>query len=716
MKICTDTASIFVMLLGVVIQCRFGASDVVECDHERQEDRGRRCFKTCESDKDCISSKKKCLCDGKCGQSCINPNLRCLPETLTITDGKVSIAPFNRFGAIASYSCEEGYILVGLHARVCQGDETWMGEAPRCEPNHGFIGQNQDCGPPPRIPNAVHSEKQHLVKFSLGTNLVYTCLPGFSQQKEGVAIAWCVSGGAWVGPNMACSTSGCATPPEISNGYLEMPAQNIMGSQVKYICDPAFFLVGNTERTCLKDGSWDGREPSCQQVVCGPPPKIEHAEHDAPKNQFRFLTGTQLTYTCAFGYYKDGTERAICNAHVGQWIGPNMACKARDCIDPGDINNGRRDPGYRFTYPTRVMYSCNEGFELHGQSPFRECQADGEWSGVLPECKPIQCGELGAPVHGTMIGYGVHFGSQVRFICNIGYKVVGSAERVCQADGTWSGQGTICEEINCGYPGPLRNGYIVGRDTNVGDVLYYRCNIQTNLYKANFSAQCEETGQWSKPLPQCLGQCQIPLILNGTLKKERDGVFVRDGLFVNDGFVAEYNCLNGLVLNDSRPVKCQNGTWTFLPKCVPAPCNQPPPQVADGHRVFFHLAHGSRARYFCIAGYKLVNSHRYMTCEFGKWTGIIPRCEENFCMNPGVLESGEVLKIGTHGKFHFSDYIVTIKHGDRLEYRCDRDHKLVGSKGAACVNGRWSPSDKPKCVRWKHPIFTKLWLPFEENG
>lgn len=59
---------------------------------------------------------------------------------------------------------------------------------------------------------------------------------------------------------------------------------------------------------------------------------------------------------------------------------------ARDCGAPGEINNGWRDPGYRFTYPTRVTYHCNEGYEMRGKG-YRECEANGEWSGVLPSCE-----------------------------------------------------------------------------------------------------------------------------------------------------------------------------------------------------------------------------------------------------------------------------------------------------------------------------------------
>ncbi|GIX89468.1 hypothetical protein CEXT_65631 [Caerostris extrusa] len=35
--------------------------------------RGRQCLRKCASDADCISTRKRCLCDGLCGWSCIRP-------------------------------------------------------------------------------------------------------------------------------------------------------------------------------------------------------------------------------------------------------------------------------------------------------------------------------------------------------------------------------------------------------------------------------------------------------------------------------------------------------------------------------------------------------------------------------------------------------------------------------------------------------------------
>lgn len=57
------------------------------------------------------------------------------------------------------------------------------------------------------------------------------------------------------------------------------------------------------------------------------------------------------------------------------------------------------------------------------------------------------CGDPGIPSHG--IGLGDEFGvdSMVRFSCEPGYTLRGSSERICQANGSWSGTQPECEGI-----------------------------------------------------------------------------------------------------------------------------------------------------------------------------------------------------------------------------------------------------------------------------
>ncbi|XP_046570569.1 protein lev-9-like isoform X1 [Haliotis rubra] len=698
----------WISLSVLFIACTFQLADVAVGEScPRRELTNRVCRKECSMTKPCLSPKKKCMCDGACGKTCVNPNLRC-EDLRDIPHGRVEIIPFNQFGAVAKYICDDGYTLFGVPGRVCQGDETWSKEEPRCGPTK-VIDEKNECGLPPRVHNAKHKPSvPGRMTYPLGSMLQYECEDGFTARKERVDRAWCVGGGVWVGPNMTCAQdAGCPLLPEIEHGSVQILSNTIDG-RARYYCDQGYHLAGREERVCLPDGQWDGKDPTCEEVVCGLPPNVDHATHDAPTDQMQFPAGTQLTYTCEFGYYREGIPRAVCSGAEGQWIGPKMSCKARDCGSPGELVNGWRNPGYRFTFPSRVTYHCNEGYELVGKG-FRECQANGDWSGSLPTCNPINCNELGAPLHGTMIGSGTEYGIVIRFVCNDGFKVVGSNDRRCQSDREWSGQEATCEEINCGMPGPLWNGYLDGHRTTVGAVYFYRCNTRTKFDGVSFSTQCLETGQWSHPAPKCLGQCRVSSIKNGTLQVGHEGAWVDDGTIVN------YTCNYGLVLNDTRPVRCNNGSWSVVPQCVPSPCVKPPPHIQNGHRVFFGLSHNNKARYFCMEGFRLTGDNQYLTCKYGEWFGPMPYCEENYCPNPGEIINGKVFKKGHTGKFLFKSYIITIKHGDRLEYECHRGYKLQGPKGAACVNGKWSPDEKPKCVKSRHPIFHRLWRPSEEK-
>lgn len=88
-----------------------------------------------------------------------------------------------------------------------------------------------------------------------------------------------------------------------------------------------------------------------------------------------------------------------------------------------------------------------------------------------------------------------------------------------------------------------------------------------------------------------------------------------------------------------------------------------------------------------------------------------------YCPNPGTIANGKIYKNGLRGIFDFQRYIKTIRHGDRILYKCKEDFVLEGPSGATCVNGQWRPAIKNpdhKCKRATHAPFPKQWIPLEE--
>ncbi|KAL3870372.1 hypothetical protein ACJMK2_038442 [Sinanodonta woodiana] len=696
------------MLLLLAEFCVRGSYDLDgECPERlTQYVHGRECRKACEVDSDCNNPQMECKCDRLCGRSCIKKGMRCHSLRLKIPHGRVLIDPSNKFNGLARYYCDDGYRIYGVPVRICQGDETWSGEEPEC-----LLGTNLEassCSLPPQIHHAYHDGVFGQERFLHQTGLLYRCVAGYTLQPSSVPNAWCVMG-TWIGPNMTCAHAGCPILAKIPKGRVEIDLRSGSGGVAIYQCDAGFFLAGRSERMCLPTGQWEGEEPRCVKVICPSPPRVAHAHYAGYEGQSSYLPGSELLYACDDGYYSEGNPRAVCKGD-GRWMGLSLRCLPIYCDDPGDVENGfRKLTGFHFG--NNVTFFCNIGYEIEG-SAIRTCDKSGTWTGLRTSCKAVTCPNLQAPQFGRMLGTGNTYGTVLHFECEPRYRLIGSLQRACLADRKWSGTEAKCDEINCGWPRKFWNGYFVGHTTTLGSRIYYNCNVRTTFQVGgHFSAVCMDNGEWSAPPPVCLGQCQVPSLSNASIHNARELTWL------DHDSILEYNCRNGLVKRTSVQVKCYNGSWSYIPECVPSPCFTPPPHIHSGMRIYFGQDHGDRAKYLCFPGHKLLNistESPFLTCKFGQWTGGTPVCQEEYCINPGTITNGTTFLKGIQGKFVFKHYIRTIKHGTRLVYECDRGFRLIGPGGATCVNGEWQPNLRnpgTKCEEAKHPPPVKLWIP-----
>ena len=114
-----------------------------------------------------------------------------------------------------------------------------------------------------------------------------------------------------------------------------------------------------------------------------------------------------------------------------------------DCFDPGVPTNGLKQLSST-TFGSIVRYSCRQGYRLEGQVQ-RSCQASGRWSSTLAQCVPSECGDLGPPQDGRVDFSSRAIGSFASYSCSEGYTRVGTATRICQPSGEWSGSAPKCE-------------------------------------------------------------------------------------------------------------------------------------------------------------------------------------------------------------------------------------------------------------------------------
>ena len=89
-------------------------------------------------------------------------------------------------------------------------------------------------------------------------------------------------------------------------------------------------------------------------------------------------------------------------------------------------------------------YSCDVGFRLVGY-PKQTCIADGTWTGAQPTCVRVLCDRLFRPFWGEVyFSNGFNYSSVATYSCGVGQTLVGQETRVCQENGTWSGDAPLC--------------------------------------------------------------------------------------------------------------------------------------------------------------------------------------------------------------------------------------------------------------------------------
>ncbi|XP_035774232.1 sushi, von Willebrand factor type A, EGF and pentraxin domain-containing protein 1-like [Anopheles albimanus] len=572
-------------------------SPSTECprDEEQATLLGQKCLRKCSSDEDCKSKKKKCLCDGACGMSCIKPDREC-PDLPQPSLGTVTLSG-KHFGSRATYTCPHGYHVVGLQSRLCQADGSWAGSEPVCK-------QNIYCLEPPTIEHARHSALPEQATFDLDSTVQYHCHTGYATAGFPRAKCLAVDGQAsWYGPDISCEPRSCGQPPDPAHGW-HAGESYTFGGKVTYHCGEGYELVGRAERYCQADGSWTPKElPTCVLVTSVQCPSPEN-----PRNGKAIYTSTSynsvVSYECRYGYTLVGESSRRCGADK-RWTGTLPACKEINCGHPGTLYNGWLENIESGTgLGASIIFRCHPEMLLVGNTS-SVCQIDGRWRYPLPQClapcvvPSISQGqvipiEFDIDVNATTIvptgpassSSKVKHGTVLEVICDEHYEFPFSSlsPPTCN-NGTWS---VIprCAPARCKtMPKPPKFGMVLAPKTEHGMRARFKCKDGYNLTApggkgipdpSNYVLICS-FGNWTGEMPQCTEvYCQFPgyipngkVLLVGNMGLYDYRPYVRK--VINNKQIM-YECDKGYVIETGPPgATCIGGKWSpmELPICTP---------------------------------------------------------------------------------------------------------------------------------------------------
>ncbi|XP_048213359.1 complement factor H-like [Perognathus longimembris pacificus] len=424
----------------------------------------------------------------------------------------------------------------------------------------------------------------------------------------------------------------------------------------------------------------------------GPPPKKPTEILSGSWPDQAYPEGKQATYKCRPGYRTLGTIMMVCRG--GEWVSLNPAriCRKKPCRHPGDTPFGsfQLTVGTEFEFGARVVYTCDEGYQMLGEINFRDCEADG-WTNDIPTCEIVKCLPLPQPENGRMVSSAMeldqehHFGDVVQFECSPGFRREGARELHCTQDGLWSGPPPTCLEISCNLP-EIQNGYPLstGRTFKENERLQYKCNSGFE-YVERGDTVCTGSG-WT-PQPSCEEMtCKPPYIPNGVYFPQRIKHRTEDEI--------RYECKDGFYpATKGTVVKCTSTGWVPAPRCSLKPCDFPDIKHGklyheDYYKPYFPVPIEKYYRYYCHHGFITPSySHDgYIQCTTEGWNPAVPcvkRCDFNYLQN---------------GYYHSWQGIY--QQDQSLKVKCYPGYSLPNGKDiVTCTENGWDPP--LKCIKVK---------------
>ncbi|OXB84184.1 UNVERIFIED_CONTAM: hypothetical protein H355_007067 [Colinus virginianus] len=586
------------------------------------------------------------------------------------------------FGARVEYRCNDGYqMLSQKNYRECLA-EGWSNDIPHCEVAKCLPVKAPENG---RI--VVSGAFELNQEYSFGQAVEFECNERY--KLVGSKAIHCSSNGKWDSDVPQCQDITCNVP-SIPNGVVRSSQKTFRESdQLHYACNKGYTYGERADVQCTESG-WNPT-PYCIEVVCFPP-TIRNGNYSPQKD--RYTEGATITVDCDLGYrFSTLTARNIAKCTSSGWV-PAPGCVEKPCDYPAVENirlSGYAQPNY---FPMRIgqpiYYHCAEGYVTPNEEQwFRIVCSQGGWK-PEPKClkKCIVSYLENGYIQNNLKRYYIE-GERTKYFCYTNYRTENEGGQITCSKNGWSPTPRCIHKETCQVV-DLRNGYFMDGKTmfDLGEKVTYRCynDFVTPERQETGEIRCQKNG-WSPP-PKCIQSCKTSHI-HSLIDCVRENVYL-------PGDILEYACPEKYRTADYMPTgttRCDtNGEWKPAPHCVAIECELPVQSNSDVYPKKGRYYNRDVVKFTCPKSSVRVGPASAQCYYFG-WFPPPPTCKVNprGCGPPPEITNGNI----TGG------FLEQYQHGNRVQYECDNQFKLVGSKETECLDGQWSPP--PSCIEDKMP-------------
>ncbi|XP_036375899.1 E-selectin-like [Megalops cyprinoides] len=689
------------------------SEDCVEIYIGRAEDTAKWNDQSCSREKGTVCyqascTQQSCSAHAECEETIGNYSCRCHPgfqgprceEAVTCEGleaperGLLQCAHTHgsfRFNSSCTFSCTQGFSLVGTPLLQCQATGHWSADPPLC--------QAVKCPELSRAPargsmSCVHTIELH----SFNSSCEFTCEEGF--QLVGSSRIQCDSSGVWTDNVPACEARQCdpLVAPDKGQMNCSHPHSHFsFGSRCELGCEEGFLLSGTASIQCTSSGAWTDTPPLCQARQCDPLVAPDKGQMNCSHPHSHFSFGSRCELGCEEGFVLKGAPTLQCT-ESGHWSNTAPSCQARPCDVLSAPLHGSMicsHPHGNFSFTSSCNMGCEEGFLLSGTASI-QCTSSGAWTVTPPLCQAQQCDPLVAPDRGQMNCSHPHshfsFGSRCELGCEEGFVLKGAPTLQCTESGHWSNTAPSCQARPCDVLSAPLHGSMICSHPHGNFSFTSSCNMGCEegfLLSGTASIQCTSSGAWTVTPPLCQARQCDPLVApdKGQMNCSHPHSHF------SFGSRCELGCEEGFVLKGAPTLQCtESGHWSnTAPSCQARPCDVLSAPL-HGSMICSH-PHGnfsftSSCNMGCEEGFLLSGTASIQCTSSGAWTVTPPLCQARQCRPLVAPDRGQMNCSHPHSHFSF---------GSRCELGCEEGFLLSGTASIQCTSsGTWTDTP-PLC-------------------